>query len=286
MVQVSHQVMSRGDLRLHYAECGRTAGSVPIVLLHGFPELWYAWHGQLQALGGERRVVAPDLPGYGESTRFPDVARYTVARIADDILALADHLDAPRIVLAGHDWGGAIAWQIAMRRPERLERLVIINAPHPTLFARALRRSARQMLASAYILLFRAPFGLAERLLRARGYAALDTLVQRGLRHGYFSPADAEVYRHAWRQPGALTAALGYYRALGPGVGRNALARRIEVPTTVLWGMRDRYLTPAVLDGLERHVSNLAVHRVHDASHWLVHERPALVTAALLGTLR
>jgi pimeloyl-ACP methyl ester carboxylesterase len=276
---VSHGFAELGDVTLHYAESGAARGGVPRVLLHGFPELWYAWHHQLTALGGTHHVVAPDLRGYGLSSKPREVAAYAVDRIVDDVRALADHLGAERIVLAGHDWGGVIAWAFASRYPERLERLVIVNAPHPAIFARELRHNPRQMLASSYVLLFRAPFGLAERVLRAGDHALLDGLARRGLARGYFTPADAAVLRASWREPGALTGGLNYYRALG--VLPALRMRPIAVPTTVIWGERDRYLLPGHLDGLERHVPRLSMVRVPDASHWIVHEQPALVSGEL-----
>jgi epoxide hydrolase 4 len=210
------------------------------------------------------------------------VEAYRVNRVVEDIRRLADELGAARIELVGHDWGGVIAWAFAARHPERLARLVIINAPHPATFARELRRSPRQMLASSYVLLFRAPLHLAERVLRAGDYALLDGLVQRGLRRGYFTAADAAVYRAAWREPGALTGGLNYYRALG---GASDVPRApLAVPTTVLWGERDRYLRPGILDGLEHHVRTLEIIRVPAASHWIVHEQPALVAQVIRGS--
>jgi pimeloyl-ACP methyl ester carboxylesterase len=137
------------------------------------------------------------------------------------------------------------------------------------------------MLASSYVLLFRAPFHLAERVLRARDYGALEGLLRRGVARGYFTEADAAVYRASWRQPGALTAALAWYRAAGAGA--RVAWPRIETPTTVVWGERDRYLRPGMLRGLERHVRDPLVVRVPDASHWIVHERPALVSECILG---
>lgn len=276
---VTHRFADLGDVRLHYAEAGRGRPGAPIVLLHGFPELWYAWRHQLTALGATHHVVAPDLRGYGLSSKPREMSAYTVDRIVEDVRGLADHLGAERIVLAGHDWGGVIAWAFASRYPGRLTRLVIINAPHPATFARELRRSLSQMLASSYVLLFRAPFHLAERVLRARDYALLDGLARRGLARGYFTAGDAAVLRASWREPGALTGGLNYYRALGVRPGPRP--RPIEVPTTVIWGERDRYLRPGILEGLERHVRSLRVVRVPDASHWIVHEQPALVTRYL-----
>jgi pimeloyl-ACP methyl ester carboxylesterase len=271
---IAHHITDVGGVELHYAESGASHGGAPIVLLHGFPELWYAWRRQLVALATTHRVLAPDLLGYGLSSRPREVAAYAMPHVVELLAALCDRLGAARIHLVGHDWGGAIAWAFAARYPDRVTRLVIINAPHPATFARELRRSPRQMLASSYVLLFRTR--LAEPVLRARDYALLDRLVQRGLRKGYFTGEDAAVYRAAWREPGALTGGLNYYRALRPNTGKHR--RPLTVPTLVLWGERDRYLRPGMLQGLEHYVPQLRVERVPDASHWIVHEQPALVT--------
>jgi pimeloyl-ACP methyl ester carboxylesterase len=213
VVGIHHQYLDTGDVSLHYASSGERHGGTPIVLLHGFPELWYAWRHQLTTLGATRHVVAPDLRGYGLSSKPGNVDAYGLDRLVEDVRALADHLGAARIELVGHDWGGVIAWAFAARHPDRLAKLVIVNAPHPVTFARALRRSPRQMLASSYVLLFRAPFHLAERILSAGDHALLDGLARRGLARGYFTAEDAAVYRAAWREPGALTGGLNYYRA-------------------------------------------------------------------------
>lgn len=281
---VTHHWLDGPGVRLHYAESAAGSEGDAVVLLHGFPELWYAWRHQLVALGATRRVVAPVLRGAGAASAPADVSAYALPALVDDVRRLADRLGGRRIVLVGHDWGGVIAWAFAARHPQRVSRLVIVNAPHPATFARELRRSPRQMLASAYVLLFRAPFGLAERVLRFNDHAALEPLLRRGLARGYFTPADAEVYRAAWRVPGALTAALNYYRALRQG--RGAAMVPVRVPTTVLWGERDRYLRPGLLDGLDHHVPGVRVIRVPEASHWIVQEQPALVTQVIAGAVR
>jgi pimeloyl-ACP methyl ester carboxylesterase len=279
---IEHEMVALGDVTLHLAHAGRGRPGPPIVLLHGFPESWYAWRDQLERLGATRHVVAPDLRGYGSSSRPTVLSQYRMEPLVADVIAIADHLDAPRVDLAGHDWGGVIAWHVAARHRDRLDRLTILNAPHPRLFARALRRSPRQMLASAYILLFRAPGHLAERVLRAGDFALLDRLVQRRLARGDVTAADAAAHRAAWRIPGALTAMLNYYRAAGDGA--DFPDAPIEVSTTVLWGERDRYLRPTLLDGLDQLVRRLSVHRVPDATHWIVQEQPAMVAEAILGT--
>ncbi|HUF90736.1 MAG TPA: alpha/beta hydrolase, partial [Candidatus Limnocylindria bacterium] len=200
-------------MRLHYVTVG--AGGL-VLFLHGFPEFWYAWREQLREFGRDHQAVAVDMRGYNLSSKPADVADYAIKHLVDDVAALADHLGHRRFVLVGHDWGGAVAWAFAIRHSERLERLVIVNAPHPAVFARELRDNPAQQKASEYMLAFRSPKG--EELLSASHYAALvQAVLGEGLAKGYVTAADRDEYLKAWSQPGALTGGLNYYRAARVG---------------------------------------------------------------------
>jgi pimeloyl-ACP methyl ester carboxylesterase len=278
-------------VRLHYV----AAGDGPLLLfLHGFPEFWYAWRRQLAAFGGEDggapggwRAVAVDMRGYNLSAKPAAVEAYRMSHLVEDVRALAEHLGYRRFTLVGHDWGGAVAWAFALRHPDWLERLVIVNAPHPAVFQRELAENPAQQEASRYMLMFRSPE--AEAILSADDYAWLvEVVLARGLRRGYLTEADALAYRAAWSQPGALTGGLNYYRAARvgpPAPGEPAVpdpagsrpVPAIEVPTLVVWGEKDRALLPGNLVGLDRLVTHLTVRRIHDGSHWVVHERPEQV---------
>jgi pimeloyl-ACP methyl ester carboxylesterase len=204
-------------IKMHYVTAGK--GDV-ILFVHGFPEFWYEWKDQLAEFGRDHQAVAPDLRGYNLSSKPADVAEYQVALLVEDLRALAAHLGARRFTLVGHDWGGVVAWAFAAAHPEMLDRLVIINAPHPTVFLRELRQNPAQQQASQYMLQFRSP--AAESVLAANNYAALDAAVLgEGLKSGYFTEADHQAYLEAWSQPGALTGGLNYYRAaqIGPPTG-------------------------------------------------------------------
>lgn len=197
-------------LRLHYVD----AGSGPlVVLLHGFPEFWFSWRHQIPTLKAAGfRVVAPDLRGYNLSGKPRGVPAYAASLVARDIEQLIQVCGADRAVVVGHDWGGAIAWHFAMRYPQKLERLVIMNAPQPARFLRALR-TWRQLRKSWYILFFQIPW-LPEALIRAGRFASLRRTLRTGpLRPGALTAADIERYVEAAAQPGALTAAINYYRA-------------------------------------------------------------------------
>jgi len=181
-----------------------------------------------------------------------------------------------------------VAWAFAILHPEMLERLVIINAPHPGIFERELTNNPEQRKASQYILLFRT--AMAEPMLQAANYAALVASVLReGLAKGYFTEEDKQAYLEAWSQPGALTGGLNYYRAapLGAFAGEKASLSSalpsllVRVPTLVIWGEQDSYLLPGNLAGLEQYVPNLTVRRIPEGSHWVIHEQPAAINTAI-----
>jgi pimeloyl-ACP methyl ester carboxylesterase len=265
-------------LSFHYA----AAGSGPLVLLlHGFPEFWYGWRRQIPALASAGyRVVAPDLRGYNKTDRPPAVRYYALPVLVDDVIALIAAFGESRARVVAHDWGGAIAWHAAMQAPDKIERLAILNAPHPAAYQRELRRFSSQLLRSAYAFFFQLP-AAPEALLRAANFALLRRILSRGPASG---PADVERYIEGFSSPGALTAPLHYYRA----ALRFARPpwKRISTPTLVLWGDRDPYLRPTLADGLEQWVDNVRVQRFPSADHWLHHREASAVNRALIRFLR
>lgn len=283
--RLTHRYATVNGVRLHYVTAGKGR---TILFLHGFPEFWYAWKNQLEEFGSEYRAVAPDMRGYNLSEKPASVDDYRLGILVEDVKALADHLKAKPFILVGHDWGGVVAWAFALTYPHYLEKLIIINAPHPAIFQRELRENPAQQKASQYMLLFRRPD--AEQLLSANQYAALvQAILAQGLQRGYFTEEDRKAYLTAWSQPGALTGGLNYYRAarVGPpssaddmnhtGLSENLPQGLITVPTLVIWGEQDTALLTGNLDGLDRYVSSLTIHRIADAGHWIVHEKPDLV---------
>jgi pimeloyl-ACP methyl ester carboxylesterase len=252
------------------------------VLLHGFPEFSYAWRRQLPALADAGfYAIAPDLRGYNLSPKPPRVRDYRIEALAADVLGLIRETGQPRASVVGHDWGGVIAWWLAMHHPEAVERLVVLNAPHPAAYLREVRRPA-QLLRSWYALFFQLP-RLPEAAIRGNDFALLRSL----FRDIAFTPDEIKQYVDAFARPGALTAALNYYRAAfrqGPGHATRSI-RRIDAPTLLIWGERDRYLVPELTNGLEQWVSDLRVERLPDASHWLHHEEPERVNRLLVEFL-
>ncbi len=263
-------------MSLHYAAAGEPDAPLA-VLLHGFPELWYGWRELLPRLGASRLAVAPDQRGYGESDRPAAVGAYRLENLVGDVLGLADHLGKERFAVVGHDWGGVVAWALAMARPDRVERLVVVNAPHPAIFARERRENPDQRAASGYIDLLVSPMG--EAALASDDFTRMFDGLRTEAGETWLDAADRAAYREAWSRPGALTGMLNWYRAAelsSSGAGK-APAAPVEVPTLVVWGERDRYLLPGNLDGLDERVEDLEVVRIPDAGHWVVHERPERV---------
>lgn len=270
-------------LRLHCM----SAGQGPLMLfLHGFPEFWYAWKELLREFGRDHLAVAPDMRGYNLSDKPVAVEQYRSRHLVEDIRALAAHFAPGRLfTLVAHDWGGAVAWAFAIRYPQLLERLIIINAPHPAVFARLLTHDPAQQRASAYMHMFRS--AEAEARLSADGFATLlNRVMGDGLASGSFSAEDRAAYVQAWSVPGALTGGLNYYRAnefVAPQAGSSPppapdpAAWRVTVPTLVIWGEADKALLPQNLDGLQEFVPDLTIKRVPGASHWIIHEQPRLI---------
>jgi pimeloyl-ACP methyl ester carboxylesterase len=276
-----------GPVTLSVTEHGE-ASAPPVVLLHGFPEHAGSWRYQLPALADAGfRAIAPDLRGFRASDKPVGYEHYDLATLAADVRSLLDTLGLERADVVGHDWGGVIAWAFAETYPERLRRLVILDAPHPHLFAKQALRSPRQLLRSSYIFFFQLP-GLAERMIRRPATIAKTF---RGWSHhpAVFDDETLAGYVEAMNRPGAATATLSYYRAALRGVlGKSfagGRARRIEAPTLVLWGDDDRALGSELLDGLHDVVADLRILRIPDASHWVQQDQPERVNDAILTFL-
>lgn len=277
-------------IRLHYVSTGQ--GEL-ILFVHGFPQFWFQWENQLIEFGKTHRAVAFDMRGYNLSSKPPDVERYHVKDLIEDLRALTEHLGYKKFFLVAHDWGGAVAWSFAMRHPEWLEKLIIINAPHPAIFARELLHNPAQQKASGYMLLFRS--AEAEKELSANNYARLtDALFKWGSKWKMTEELKNK-YITAWSQPGALTGGLNYYRVspLYPPTSNEDEERireimnlpremfTVKVPTLVIWGEQDQALLTGNLNGLEQYLDDLTVQRIPNGSHWVVHEQPELVNTII-----
>ena len=281
---MAHRWVDVHGLRLHCVEAG--AGPL-VVLLHGFPEFWYAWRHQIPAVADAGyRVVAPDLRGYNTSDKPPRVRDYRPRVLAQDVADLVVALGAGSAAVVGHDWGGGLAWLLAMQHPERIERLVVLNAPHPIRLLKGLR-NPRQLRRSWYMLAFQAPW-LPERLVAARDFRALRrALRQQPTRPGAFTAQDIDRYVVAAAQPGALRAAINYYRA---AFRANPLAqahglRRVDIPTLIIWGDKDRSLGRELAEPDRDWVPDVRVERIAEASHWVQADDPERVNQLIVDFL-
>jgi pimeloyl-ACP methyl ester carboxylesterase len=286
----AHRTVLLNGLRFHYVEAGDPTRGRTVVLLHGFPGFWYCWRHQIPALAAAGyHVVAPDLRGYNTSGKSHRVSDCRIESLVEDVVAFARHVSpGPTATLVGHDWGGIIAWFTAMRCPEAVERLAVLNAPHPAAYLRELRRvRSGQLFRSWYVLFFQLPW-LPEALLALDDFAMLRRMLRTDpARPGAFTPEDMKEYVRAWSQPGALRAGINYYRAAARrGLGRLARElRRIDTPTLLIWGERDRYLVPELTRGLEQWVPDLRIERLPRASHWVMQDEPGRVNDLLTGFL-
>ncbi len=285
-MDVRHQRVAANGIEFHVAACGE--GSRLALFLHGFPECWYSWRHQMPLLAELGYLAwAPDLRGYGETERPADMQDYAIERLLDDVAGLIDASGCEEVVLIGHDWGAMIAWYFAMRAPQRLQRLVIMNVPHPGPFATALR-TWRQLRKSWYATVFQLPY-LPEMLLRAGNYNAIGEAFRgSAVNKDRFGREDLAVYRRAAAQPGALTAMLNYYRALVRGGGGERQRRLgfpiIETPVLMLWGEHDVALSIQSTHGTEQYVRDLTL-RFLPASHWVQQDEPEMVNAMLRAWL-
>lgn len=272
-------------IRLHVVAAGSDEKPL-VVLLHGFPEAWFAWQHQIPALvAAGYRVLAPDMRGFNLSDKPRGIAAYRIEHLVGDVAALIHWAGAHRATVVGHDWGANVAWHFAMRHPDMLDRLVIMNVPHPAQMPKALS-SPKQLLRSSYMFAFQAP-KLAEAGFMAGDAAALrQTLARDPVRKGAFTQEDIERYVAALKQPGAITGGMNYYRAaFRQGRRQSRNLPPIAAPVLVIWGEQDRYIGKDLADPPRDLVPRARVVRLPDASHWVQNDQPERVNELLLDFL-
>ena len=273
-----------GEIRLHAFAIGPKNGPV-VVLLHGFPEFWYGWCKQMEPLAAAGfRVIVPDQRGYNLSSKPSRVASYALPELVSDVIAIADQLGQERIFLAGHDWGGAVAWSVALLYPQRIAKLVVLNVPHPAVMRKFMKTRLRQALRSWYIFFFQLPW-LPEALFSAFHFRVGSRSLLRSSRPGTFSAEDLAQYRAAWSQADALTSMIHWYRALFR-YRTKFPNRTVRVPTRILWGERDAFLLSEMAQESLRYCAGAELYTFANASHWLQHEEAARVSEHLIDFFR
>ncbi|MCR9163906.1 MAG: alpha/beta fold hydrolase [Nannocystaceae bacterium] len=283
---VVHRYAYSGRVRLHYVENASARPGAPVVLLlHGFPEFWYAWRHQIAALGeAGYRVVAPDLRGYGQSDKPKGVDAYQIERLTDDVQALIAALGEARVSVVGHDWGGLVAWWHAMRHRDSVRTLSVLNCPHPAHQDR-MRSDLDQVRRSMYMLFFQLPKLPERRLLRGDRDHVRTVLQSEPSTPGAFTDADIDRYAAAL-DPASATAALNYYRAyLRRGGDLRTQLRPHDIPTQVIWATGDVHLGSEYANPPSRWVWDVRVERLEGYSHWVQSDAAAEVNRRLLAFL-
>jgi epoxide hydrolase 4 len=281
---LEHLTLNHGAIKLHAVAAGPSDGPV-VILLHGFPEFWYSWHKQIDPLAAVGfRVIVPDQRGYNKSSKPRGAASYTLLHLTSDVLAIADQLGQDRIFLAGHDWGAAVAWSVALLHPQRIVKLAILNVPHPSVMRRYLKTNHRQFRRSWYMFFFQLPW-LPEAAFTAFNFRLGVRSLVRSSRPSTFTSEDVAQYRAAWSQPGALTAMINWYRAAFRYRSKFPDST-VHVPTRILWGERDAFLLSDMAHDSLRYCDTAELYTLANASHWLQHEEPDRVSELLIDFFR
>ena len=281
-----HQYVETNQIRLH---CVTQGEGELVILLHGFLEFWYSWRHQLPALSRHFKVVVPDLRGYNDSDK-PEHG-YDLDTLSKDIKGLIESLGYHRAHVVGHDWGGAIAWHLAQTFPQALDRLAVLNAPHPHHFRQELISNLDQIRRSWYLLALQMP-GVPEWLIRQNLGSFVKALFQdQAVRKGAFSRQDTEIYQAALEKQGVLSAAVNYYRQfLAPQTWFKHWAQApvsIDIPTLVLWGEEDTLLSRTLAQRIEKLVTAPChLKMVPNCGHWVQQEVPLTVNRELIRFLR
>jgi epoxide hydrolase 4 len=272
--------VSNGPVQLHAKVAGSANGPL-VLLLHGFPEFWYGWRNQIEPLAAAGyRVVVPDQRGYNRSSKPLDVGAYDISLLVDDAVAVIRSLGYQRAFVIGHDWGGLVAWTLAALHPEHVERVAILNVPHPAVFRSFALRNPRQLLRSWYVFYFQLPW-IPEQMFAAKSFRAGCEALTRTSRANTFTAEDLELYREAWSHPGAVRSMVHWYRAFFRRFSA-AKVPNVHVPLLLLWGRRDAFLLPGLAEESLQRCSHAQLIAFEQASHWLQHEEPEAVNDTLL----
>ena len=268
-----HGTLQANGINFHYV----TAGDGPLLLLlHGFPEFWYSWRHQIPVLAKTHKVVALDLRGYNDTDKPRGSNSYRLPTLIQDVVSVIGALGYDRCTLVGHDWGGAIAWAVSNQYPNLIENLIVLNLPHPARFFQGLR-TPQQFIKSWYVGLFQLPW-LPEFLFQAANYRAFDGIFNTTVRSRQaLTQDDVNAYKLAFSKPGAMTAALNYYRNVISADWFNIRWQMLSMPVLMIWGEEDTFLGKELTYGTEEYARDFQIHYIPNCGHWVQQERPDLV---------
>ncbi|WP_203335040.1 alpha/beta fold hydrolase [Planococcus beigongshangi] len=276
MEDLEFQWIETNGMKLYTAVAGPEDGPL-VILLHGFPEFSYGWKHQIGALVDQGYcVMAPDQRGYNLSSKPEGAENYTLNKLRDDIVGLIGWSGKEKAVVIGHDWGGAVAWQLAATRPELVEKLIAINIPHPLAMPKVMMRNPLQLVRSSYMAYFQIP-QLPEKMMAAEDFRFMEQAMKNTSRKNTFSEEDLANYKEAWAQEGALTGMLNWYRALTKGSFNQTPGKKIAVPVRILWGLGDQFLSQQLAEESLNFCMDAELVFIGEATHWVHHEQPEIV---------
>ena len=284
-IEIEHRDIVTNGVRLHCAIAGPVDGDL-VIALHGFPEFWRGMTGVIVSLArAGYRVVAPDQRGYNLSEKPEGIDAYNVDEMALDVVGIIDAMGRESAHVVGHDWGAAVAWWLALTRPERVRRLVVINVPHPSVFAREVRGNKKQMRKSWYIFAIQVP-AVPERVAFGRRTRQRFSRAIAGTANpGSFTPDYLAQLREAWAQPGAAQGMLNWYRASVRRRPGRLTDKRVHVPTLIIWGRKDVALSDTMVQPSADLCDDVRVEWFDDATHWVLHDEPVRTSALILDFL-
>ena len=284
--KILHEFVKVNGIRMHYVTMGN--GSL-IVLLHGFPEFWYSWRYQIPTLSKQFKVVAPDMRGYGETEKPVKKEAYKIEKIVNDIVELIHVLGYEKATIAGHDWGGIISWSIAMMAPDVVEKLIILNAPHPGVYSKYMSKNLKQILRSWYIFFFLIK-GIPELILGSSNYKILkSSILKSSVRKESFTEKDIETYVSSWKS-GGVSGGINYYRAnlsLRYWSNSNSVSfPKIKVPVLQIWAEDDIFLGKELTENTREFIdAPYRLHLIPNCGHWLQQEASAEVNRIMIKFL-
>ncbi|WP_088241094.1 alpha/beta fold hydrolase [Calothrix rhizosoleniae] len=268
-----HEYIHSNGVKLHYV----TQGEGPLMLmLHGFPEFWYSWRHQIPEFSPYFKVVAVDLRGYNNSDKPQEKSAYVMDEFIKDVEGIITELGYEKCILVAHDWGGMIAWNFAHTHPQMVEKLIVLNIPHPTKLSQGLN-TFRQLLRSWYIFFFQLPL-LPELYIKAADYKMVEKVFKgMAIDKTAFTSEDISIFKKAVAQPGALTAMLNYYRNIFKSKRSTKNWQKLDMPTLMIWGENDAALGKELTYGTQSYVNQLQIKYISNCSHWVQQEKPQLV---------